>query len=1143
MANNDDKDILITPNTGQSGYPNISFKGYNADTDGDSITMNVLDDNTLSFESDEGQVFSIGPVLSSGTIFSVNDISGVPSITVDADGTITLAPYQDGNIGIGLTAPTDALHIRAASDHPLVIENTTNAGYAGIQFSDNSDGSYAQKGELRFNHADGSSEGSGASFHFTTTESDLSIVGGKFIASDSAASEPGFSFSSDNNTGLFQVDADDISLVTVGSRRLTVTNGGEVLIGATSMGDTESKVGISGKLRVGDIANTQDGSARAYLHVDSGTEDPGGTSGDFVRLSTMMMDGGSGGNNVMYTQYALRNETGTSWTTLSIVDGVRVDTTAEALKADGVTGSNIRMWHEIDAHAQKRHWGHEDTTGMTYHQTGSGRLGIGTTSPDTELHVSSGNSGDCTVIIEADEDNNAEGDLPRLWFKADGGITEGAVQLSDNELDIIQNSASSGGIRFLTGSTSNTGTTDPATGASVRMDINDNGMRLGSGARVTTIITQSDGIGSNDNETTLPTSAAVKDYVDNNAGGIASVAADSTPQLGGDLDVNGNKITSASNADVTIEPNGTGDVNLFTDTVVVGDSNANFQMQHRTTTASILEFQSGGNTRLNSDGNIYLNTNQGGGSNTLVRLNGNTISLGVVNSNATLTTQGTGDLTLSTNSGTNSGTIKISDGANGDINITPNGTGQVNMGNYQFKVDQSLGSGQDNYVLTYDDNDGTISFEAASGGGSTSPAGSDSQIQYNNGGSFGGDADFTWDDTNNRLVIGSTTSQHDSLGKLTVKGTDASFLLEKHDAGSSGGPTMTLYRYSSSVADGDLIGQVNFRGEGSTGNPSTYMSLRTEIVDTTEGTKDAKLIMRGLQGNTQTDFMEVGQKVQIGPESVNPSGITTGKVTISRDSTDETTDGPTLMLVDGDDDASPGPVIKLYRNTASPADNDVIGQLLFSGEDSAGGERTYGSISARTLDVTSGTRDSEILLKSTKDGADVTTLTLYRGEVKANLHVETYKPAVFMDSGNINVTTTEVTIPFDTEILDPAGNATLATGLGEDGHIRLVAGGYYRISYSIPINDDSTAAADRTRVFVDMQTSSSSAFSSFTTVAQSRAQVYTRENSGGSGLSTSFIYEHTANNYIRLRIDAQLGTDISTETNECQISIEYLGPA
>ena len=44
------------------------------------------------------------------------------------------------------------------------------------------------------------------------------------------------------------------------------------------------------------------------------------------------------------------------------------------------------------------------------------------------------------------------------------------------------------------------------------------------------------------------------------ASGIASVAADSTPQLGGDLDVNGNAIVSASNGNIAITPNGSGKV-------------------------------------------------------------------------------------------------------------------------------------------------------------------------------------------------------------------------------------------------------------------------------------------------------------------------------------------------------------------------------------------------------------------------------------------------------------------------------------------------------------------------------------------------------------------------------------------------------
>ena len=42
---------------------------------------------------------------------------------------------------------------------------------------------------------------------------------------------------------------------------------------------------------------------------------------------------------------------------------------------------------------------------------------------------------------------------------------------------------------------------------------------------------------------------------------------------------------------------------------------------------------------------------------------------------ATLTTSGAHDLVLDTNSGTNSGTITITDGANGNIVIAPNGTG------------------------------------------------------------------------------------------------------------------------------------------------------------------------------------------------------------------------------------------------------------------------------------------------------------------------------------------------------------------------------------------------------------------------------------------------------------------------------------
>ena len=100
---------------------------------------------------------------------------------------------------------------------------------------------------------------------------------------------------------------------------------------------------------------------------------------------------------------------------------------------------------------------------------------------------------------------------------------------------------------------------------------------------------------------------------------LDDVVDDTTPQLGGDLDVNGNDIISASNANIDIIPHGTGNVNLGTDTIQAGSSGEN----------------------------------------------------------VTLTTSGTGDLTLNTNNGTNSGSISIADGANANITVAANGSGSI----------------------------------------------------------------------------------------------------------------------------------------------------------------------------------------------------------------------------------------------------------------------------------------------------------------------------------------------------------------------------------------------------------------------------------------------------------------------------------
>ena len=111
------------------------------------------------------------------------------------------------------------------------------------------------------------------------------------------------------------------------------------------------------------------------------------------------------------------------------------------------------------------------------------------------------------------------------------------------------------------------------------------------------IITQSAGIGSNDNETTLPTSAAVKDYVDNNI----ELSGDSSPQLGGNLDLLTRSITTTTtNGNITLTPNGTGKVVVNGPLQVDGTTTT---VNSTTVTVDDPIFTLGGDTAPTSDDN------------------------------------------------------------------------------------------------------------------------------------------------------------------------------------------------------------------------------------------------------------------------------------------------------------------------------------------------------------------------------------------------------------------------------------------------------------------------------------------------------------------------------------------------------------
>jgi hypothetical protein len=107
MANSD-KNIVITPNIGSTtADPTIVFSGANSSTGPQNITIKAYPTNngTLSIDGSAGQLFSVTNSMS-GTIFSVNDVSGIPSIEVIDTGDVRIARYS-GNLLVGGTAPID----------------------------------------------------------------------------------------------------------------------------------------------------------------------------------------------------------------------------------------------------------------------------------------------------------------------------------------------------------------------------------------------------------------------------------------------------------------------------------------------------------------------------------------------------------------------------------------------------------------------------------------------------------------------------------------------------------------------------------------------------------------------------------------------------------------------------------------------------------------------------------------------------------------------------------------------------------------------------------------------------------------------------------------------------------------------------
>ena len=97
----------------------------------------------------------------------------------------------------------------------------------------------------------------------------------------------------------------------------------------------------------------------------------------------------------------------------------------------------------------------------------------------------------------------------------------------------------------------------------------------------------------------------------------------------------------------------------------------------------------------------------------------------------------------------------------------------------------------------------------------------------------------------------------------------------------------------------------------------------------------------------------------------------TAELHIKGDTTDDQ-----VIIENTNAGASNAPDLTLFRNSASPADNDVLGILKFDGKNDAAETVEYASIQARADDVTDGTEDGLLVFKNMIAGSLTETMRI-----------------------------------------------------------------------------------------------------------------------------------------------------------------------
>ena len=179
----------------------------------------------------------------------------------------------------------------------------------------------------------------------------------------------------------------------------------------------------------------------------------------------------------------------------------------------------------------------------------------------------------------------------------------------------------------------------------------------------------------------------------------------------------------------------------------------------------------------------------------------------------------------------------------------------------------------------------------------------------------------------------------------------------------------------------------------------------------------------------QIDFKAGGTDVM----SMTATGLTIndGTTITTADNTD------TLTLTSTDADANAGPILLLDRNSSSPANSDILGEITFRGRNDAGQSVDFFKIKSSIADDTDGTEDGTIIFENMLAGTARNIFQTNHGEVLFNAASVDYdfrvesnnnQYAVYVNAGN------DIINHFNNISSSPNGNTNDEYGMYHDNN-------------------------------------------------------------------------------------------------------------